>query len=197
MFFCIIPLTFAGSQHFSAMKSHFSLHRLSLFLLAGAGCLCLNLTACRTDPKPLKIFGEWQEKEYSRYDSTTHSQYRLIIDCVREIQDTCKSGDFQLYINAFHAPSLQDDHSYAYMEFVQGEYFMNEDRKTIRFEGQYYTDSSFTTLATKENWPYSVGNYHSVSDYRLNDLYLTLSLDDSTRRDINTFYPIQIKEECY
>lgn len=179
------------------MKFHFSFRNLFLFLLVGVFGVCLNFISCKHDPKPLKIFGEWEEKEYSRYDSTTHSQYRLIIDCVREIQDTCKTGDFQLYIKAFHAPSLQDDRSYSYMEFVRGDYFMNEAKKTIRFEGLYYTDSNFTTPATKENWAYSVGNYQTVSDYRLNDLTLTLSLEDSTRRDINTFYPVQLKEECY
>lgn len=181
----------------SAMKFHLSYRNLLPLSLIGFFFLCMNLTSCKQDPKPLKIFGEWAEKEYNHYDSTTHSQYRLFIDCVSELQDTCKSGDFQLYITAFHAPSLQDDRTYSYMEFVKGYYFLNEAKKTIRFEGQYYTDSNFTTLATKDNWAYSVGEYHTLSDYRLNDLFLTLSLEDSTRRDINTFYPVNLKEECY
>lgn len=161
-----------------------------------------GLTSCKSDPEDLKLFGEWEEKGYPSYDTlASFSQHRLILDCAREVKTVSetpvKEGEFSLYIKSTHLPSYSSDKKYTYMEFVRGTYQMDEMHKTLSFDGTYYTDSLFQTVATDSNTNYGFGKYQRKTAYQVNDISLTLSLDDSTRSDINTFYPISLKSNCF
>ena len=190
-----------------------SLNRvLGAVVLAGA-VLGICFTACRHEGKPMDIYGRWQEKDFVKYqfmlDSSTrdtlrhlsHSQHELRIICAQKIDsgDFTKGGDFELTIAAWHDSSYRDPERYMYNEYVKGHYLLDTKHKKIRMDGLFYTDDSFLTVATDSTpgYNYSVGRYKVHSDYYINDKFFTLSLDDSTRNDINTFYPIDLYEDCH
>lgn len=190
-----------------------SLNRvLGAVVLAGT-VLGICFTACRHEGKPMDIYGRWQEKDFVKYqfmlDSSTrdtlrhlsHSQHELRIICAQKIDsgDFTKGGDFELTIAAWHDSSYRDPERYMYNEYVKGHYLLDTKHKKIRMEGLFYTDDSFLTVATDSTpeYNFSVGKYKVYSDYYINDKFFTLSLDDSTRNDINTFYPIELYKECH
>lgn len=193
------------------MKNRFLTCFSGLALLA-AGIFCMFPVSCRHEGKPLQLYGIWQEKDFIRYDpwldSTSldtikhlsHSQHRLVIECAQKVDsgDFTKTGNFQLTIAAWHDSSYRDPNRYWYNEYVKGTYLLDDKHHKIRLDGLYYTDEDFTTVATDstEGYRYSVGAYKTRSDYYLNDKFFTLSLDDSTRNDINTFYPVQLYDNC-
>lgn len=170
-------------------------------------------TSCRHEGDPMDIYGVWQEKDFVRYqfmlDSTTqdtlrhlsHSQHELTIECAQKIDsgDFTKGGEFRIIIAAWHDSSYRDPERYPYKEYVKGYYLLDTKNKKIRLHGDYYKDPSFETIATTTDTSYkfSVGSYKVHSDYYINDKFFTLSLDDSTRNDINTFYPQELFKNCY
>lgn len=176
------------------MKSNLYTFGLSALGLVLAVLISLPLSSCKKKNEPLSLFGEWQEKQYDiYYDSVrSHTQHRLILDCPQDLAgDTAKTGDFLMYIKSFHAPSYNDSSRYVFMEYVKGTYSVNEEAKMILFRGDYYTDSLFREIATDSTFPYSYGPYEMRSGYKLDDISLTLNLEDSTRSDFNTFYPVR------
>lgn len=189
-----------------------SLNRvLGAVVLAGA-VLGICFTSCRED-KPMDIYGVWQEKDFVRYqfmlDSTTwdtlrhlsHSQHELRIECAQKIDsgNFTKGGEFMLTIAAWHDSSYRDPERYMYNEYVKGYYLLDTKHQKIRMDGLFYTDDTFMTVATDSTpgYRYSVGSYRVHSDYYTNSKFFTLSLDDSTRNDINTFYPQELFNNCY
>lgn len=170
------------------------------------------LSACHSDP-PLPLYGEWEEPYFALYhpgDSTnidsirhlSHSQHRLTIECAQQIDTSndgfTKGGDFTLVIRAWHDSSYRNPARYWYTEYVKGRYSLNEKDKKIRFNGDYYLDGTFSVKAdtSHKNYIYSIGAYKTLSDYYTNGAFLTLSLDDSTRSDINTFFQKMKYEDC-
>ncbi len=182
---------------------------LGAVALAGA-VLGICFTSCRKED-PLDIYGVWQEKDFVRYqfmlDSTTwdtlrhlsHSQHELTIECAQKIDsgDFTKGGVFRLVIAAWHDSSYRDPERYMYNEYVKGSYLLDTKHQKIRMDGLFYTDETFSTVATDSTTDHSVGNYKVYSDYYTNAKFLTLSLDDSTRNDINTFYPKNLYKDCH
>lgn len=185
------------------MKTRFLTRFFGIALLA-AGIFCMIPVSCNHEGKPMAIYGIWEEKDFIKYnpwlDSTSldtikhlsHSQHRLIVDCAQKIDSGkfTKGGDFQLIIASWHDSSYRDPNRYWYNEYVKGYYLLDDKNHKIRLNGVYYTDEDFQTIATDsiEGYKYSVGAYRTYSDYYINDKFFTLSLDDSTRNDINTFY---------
>lgn len=189
----------------------------SLIRILGAAAFAgIVLSTCLTScskTENMDIYGIWQEKEFAKYnfmldDSVTwdtirhlsHSQHRLEIQCAQQIDsgDFTRGGEFYITIAAWHDSSYRDPERYLYMEYVKGSYLLDTKHRKIRLDGLYYTDGSFSTVATDStpDYRYSVGKYSVQSDYYINDKFFTLSLNDSTRNDINTFYPELLFTNC-
>lgn len=159
----------------------------------------------------MDIYGVWQEKDFVQYrfmlDSTTwdtlrhlsHSQHELTIECAQKIDsgDFTKGGKFQLTIAAWHDSSYRDPERYMYTEYVKGNYLLDTKHQKIHMEGDFYTENGEIATDSTPNYNHSVGKYRVHSDYYINDKFFTLSLDDSTRNDINTFYPQELFKNCY
>lgn len=193
------------------MKTRFLTRFSGLTVLAGILC-GMALISCNHEGKPLHLYGIWQEKDFIRYDpwldSTSldtlkhlsHSQHRLVIECAQQADsgEFNKTGNFMLTIASWHDSSYRDPNRYWYNEYVKGTYLLDERHHKLRLDGLYYTDENFTTVATDsmDNYHYSVGAYKTRSDYYLNDKFFTVSLNDSTRSDINTFFPVQLYDNC-
>lgn len=175
---------------------------MKIYPFSGLTCILLTIaltagfTSCKKSPEPLSLFGEWKEKDYDFYENISHSQRRLILSCPQG-NDTSKSGEFTLYIKSKGLSIYQDSALIAYQEYVKGLYYFNESNHAIRFEGDFYTDSLFETKATDSNTSYSVGEYYQEGRYLLDEETLTLNLEDSTRTDFNTYYPVEQKTNCY
>ncbi|MCM1041618.1 MAG: hypothetical protein NC396_04215 [Bacteroides sp.] len=191
------------------MKIRSFFRMLGTVALSGA-VLGVILSSCRHEGKPMDIYGVWQEKDFVKYhfqlDSTTwdtikhlsHSQHRLDIQCAQNIDsgDFTKGGEFYLTIASWHDSSYRDPERYLYSEYVKGTYLLDTKHRKIRLDGLYYTDEGFTTVATDSTYDHSVGSYKVYSDYYINDKFFTLSLDDSTRTDINTFFREYPHDDC-
>lgn len=195
---------------FAIMKIRSLIRVLGAAAFAGI-VLGICFTSC-SKSEDLDIYGIWQEKEFAKYnaiindtviwDSVRHpsnSQHRLQIECSHQIDsgNFTKGGDFFITIVAVHDSSYRNPVRTAYREYVKGTYLLDTKNHKIRMEG-YYMDSSFTNVATDTdpNYQGSVGKYSVQSDYYINDKFFTLSLNDSTRSDINTFYPYQLYTKC-
>lgn len=163
----------------------------------------LLVPSCKSEPEPLTLFGEWQEKGFPAYDTlASSSQSRLVLECASQVhapqgQNAVKEGDFSLFIKSVHLPSYSSPERYTYTEYVKGTYRLDETEKSLAFDGIYYTDSLFQTVATDSNTRFSFGSYQRNTFYQLNDLTLTLGLSDSIPTDINTFYPVELRSNCY
>lgn len=193
------------------MKIRILPHILVAVALTGA-VWCLCFTSCRHEGDPMDIYGVWQEKDFIKYhfqlDSVTwdtarhlsHSQHQLTIGCASKIDsgNFNKGGEFSLIIAAWHDSSYRDPERYTYNEYVKGSYMLDTKHRKIRLSGLFYADEDFTVIATDSTpgYKYSIGRYTVHSDYYINDKFFTLSLDDSTRNDINTFYPEQLYKDC-
>ena len=194
------------------MKTRSLFRIFKVAVLAGAA-FGLTLAARKHEGDPMDIYGIWQEKDFAKYDpmsdSTSldtikhlsHSQHRLTIECAQKIDsgDFKKGGEFRLVIASWHDSSYRDPDRYWYNEYVKGSYLLDDKHRKLRLDGVYYTDETFDVVATDSTpgYNHSVGAYKTRSDYYINDKFFTLSLDDSTRSDINTFYPELLYENCF
>lgn len=187
---------------------------VALCALAGA-VAAFSLSSCKRTPEDLKLYGAWEEKHYAVYDTNMasfSSQHRLVLECPGLVTDSLgnpsKEGDFLLFIKSTHKKSLSSylsgqDSTYVYPEYVKGRYRIDETRCLLDFNGIYYTDSLFSTVADTGNTHFGFGDFQRNAYYRINDKFLILSLNDSLSSpdthpvDLNHFYPVGEPYKCY